>query len=347
MTSTPLDDTSPELVLIPHGAIRVDPSLPAAASDRELAVAALRQGLADRSLDLPLGPELDPADPARLLAVNHLAVQLVCAPLLADQVAIPLSFWRTAATAPQLLLLAAVEDENGWVHFVGTLTAQEFVALAPEGIPSEDGLLLPVARFPGGLSRFLSLVRLMQPEALPRLAYPLQSTAAATTSTMAESAVAVWDWLNGRLADSLRSLGGTLLLPAAVPVRHAPAELPPCSPAGVAHDIALRQGQLVWGEEDPAALENFRLLIAPAGPQPERDGLIVSLRCLESGVPLPDGLRLRVRQGESEQILLSKDSLTLELSLPGGPDEIAIALHFQESEPLALPPLTLLPPNER
>lgn len=343
MTSTPPDDTSLELVLIPHGAIRVDPSLPAVASDRELAVAALRQGLADRSLDLPLGPELDPADPTRLLAVNHLAVQLVCAPLLADQVAIPLSFWRSAASAPQLVLLAAVEDENGWVHFVGTLTAEEFVALAPEGLPSEEWLLLPVDRFSGGLGRFLSLARLMRPEALPRLAYPPQTTPAA----MAAGAVAVWDWLNGRLADSLSSLGGSLVLPAAVPVRQAAAALPPGSPAGVEHVIALRQGQLVWGEENPPALERFRLLIAPAGPQPERDGLVVSLRCLEPGVPLPDGLRLRVRQGESDQTLLSEDSLTLEFSLPGGPEEIAIALRFQEGEPLSLPPLTLLPPNER
>jgi hypothetical protein len=345
MTSTPLDDTSLELVLIPHGAIRVDPSLPAVASDRELAVAALRQDLADRSLDLPLGPELDPADPARLLAVNHLAVQLVCIPLLADQVAIPLSFWRSAATAPQLVLLAAVEDENGWVHFVGTLTAEEFVALAPEGLSSEEGLLLPVTRFPGGLGRFLSLVRLMRPEALPRLAYPPHTATA--PAAMAAGAVAVWDWLNGRLADSLSSLGGSLVLPAAVPVRQAAAALPPGSPAGVEHVIALRQGQLVWGEENPPALERFRLLIAPAGPQPERDGLVVSLRCLEPGVPLPDGLRLRVRQGKSEQNLLSQDSLTLEHSLPGGPEEIAIALRFQEGEPLSLPPLSLLPPNER
>ncbi|MFM7676551.1 MAG: hypothetical protein ACKO5F_13450 [Synechococcus sp.] len=340
MTSSSLDDASPELVAIPPDAIRVDPSLPAVASDRELAIAALHQGLTDRSLDLPFGPELDPADPTRLLAVNHLAVQLLCAPLLAEQVAVPLSFWSSAITAPQLLLLAAVDDENGWVHWVGTLTAREFVALAAEGIPAEEGLLLPVSLFPGGLTRFLSLVRLMRPEALPRLAYPPQPEAVA----LADRAVTVWDWLNGRLAESLASLGGTLVLPAAVPVRQADPVLPPGSPVGVAHAFALRQEDLVWAQEDPGAPERFLLLIALAGPRPERDGLIVRLRSQQRGVPLPDGLRLRIRQGESEQILVSRDSLTLQLSLPGGSDSIAIALSFLQGESLDLPPFTLLPP---
>lgn len=346
MNPSAIDDSATEWVAIPPGAIQLDPPLPATASDRELAIAALRQQLADRSLDLPFGPETDPADPDRLLAVNHLAVQLLCTAMGAESVAVPLGPWSSAATAPQLLLLATVEEENGWVHLAGALTATEVLALAPRGLASDDSLLLPVSAFPGGLARFLRLVRLMDPAALPRLTYPSRTTPSPTTlAGLMERAVAVWDWLGDRLDERLAALGGTLLQPAAVAVR-SQADLPPGSPAGLQLDFGLREEALVFDEAALAAPERLRLVIALAGSQPGSEGLTISLRCQQRGVPLPDGLRLTLRQGEHEHTLTSQDSLALELNVPGGEELITLSLSFQDGSPVTLPPFSLLPPNQ-
>lgn len=342
MNPSDIDDSATEWVAIPPEAIQLDPPLPATASDCELAIAALRQELADRSLDLPFGPQIDPADPDRLLAVNHIAVQLVCTAMGAESVAVPLGPWRTATTAPQLLLLATVEDENGWVHLAGSLTAREVLALAPRGQDDGDSLLLPISAFPGGLARFLRLVRLMDAAALPRLAYPSPTTLAGLT----ERAVAVWDWLGDRLDERLVALGATLLQPAAVAVR-SHADLPIRSLAGLQLDFGLSEEALVFGEAALAAPERLRLVIAlEAGYQPGSVGLTLSLRCAQRGVPLPDGLRLSLRQGDREHALTSQDSLALELSVPGGEELITLSLSFQTGSPMSLPPFSLLPPNQ-
>jgi hypothetical protein len=338
MTSSAFDDSAPVPVLMPPAAIELDPSLPASTSDREMAIAALRKGLADRSLALPLGPEIDPADPNRLLAINHRAVQLVCAPVGAERVAVPLHLWRSAAAAPQVLLLAVVDDENCWVHLVGTLTATEFVAQAPQALACERSLLLPISAFTGGLARLLRLVRLLRPDALPRLAYPAETAGAAATGR----AVAVWDWLNGRLGESLAAIGGVLLQPSAVAVRSASTLLPAGSPAGVLHSLSLRGNRLVWGDGDPTAPERLQLLIALAGPHPDRDGVIVRLSCQSSGLPLPDGLRLGGRQGDREQTLVSRDAVTMELRFTATPAPLVVSIAAQDGEPLTLPPLSLL-----
>ena len=75
-----------------------------------------------------VGPELNPEDPDRLLALNGLATHLLCASPLADVVEVPLNHWRKTATAPQLLLLAQVDEDAGVVHFPGVLDARAFVA---------------------------------------------------------------------------------------------------------------------------------------------------------------------------------------------------------------------------
>jgi hypothetical protein len=232
-----------------------------------------------------------------------------------------------------------VEDENGWVHLAGSLTAREVLALAPRGQDDGDCLLLPVSAFPGGLARFLRLVRLMDPEALPRLAYPSPITLAGLT----ERAVAVWDWLGDRLDERLAALGGTLLQPAAVAVRSQTA-LPPGSPAGLQLDFGLREESLVFGEAALAVPERFRLVIALAGTQPGSESLTLSLRCQERGVPLPDGLRLSLRQGDREHTLTSQDSMALEMGVPGGEELITLSLSFQTGSTVTLPAFTLLPP---
>jgi hypothetical protein len=117
-------------------------------------------------------------------------------------------------------------------------------------------------------------------------------------------------------------------------------------------EYARRRRQLMEAAGDdailvlPAAPERVRLVIALAGSQPGSEGLTLSLRCQQRGVPLPDGLRLSLRQGDREHTLTSHDSLALELSVPGGEELITLSLSFKTGSPMSLPAFTLLPPNQ-
>ena len=136
---------------------------------RALALLALRRWLKHRGAAVRLGPELEPEAPDRLLAIQGLATQLLCASPLADQVMVPLLPWRDPARAPQLLLLAQVDEENGVVEFPGVLAAAA-VAAEIETLAGVDqaGIDLPLEKFTGGLERLLRWVTLLEPEALPR-----------------------------------------------------------------------------------------------------------------------------------------------------------------------------------
>ncbi|MCP9826227.1 hypothetical protein [Synechococcus sp. EJ6-Ellesmere] len=136
---------------------------------RGLALAALSKELKHRNATITIGPELSPEDPQRLLALDGRATQLLCISPLADAVAVPLSPWRDAATAPQLLLLAQVDEDHGTVQFLGVLDAVGLVAeIRRLGASAQAAVELPLERFGGGLERLLRWVRLLEPDALPR-----------------------------------------------------------------------------------------------------------------------------------------------------------------------------------
>lgn len=136
---------------------------------RGLALAALRKGLKHRYAAITIGPELSPEAPQRLLALNGRATQLLCISPQAETVEVPLSPWREAATAPQLLLLAQVDEDHGTVQFLGVLDAVGFVAeIRRLGAAAKAAVELPLERFGGGLERLLRWVRLLEPDALPR-----------------------------------------------------------------------------------------------------------------------------------------------------------------------------------
>lgn len=136
---------------------------------RGLALAALRKGLKHRNAAITIGPELSPEDPQRLLALNGRATQLLCTSPLAETVEVPLSHWRDTATAPQLLLLAQVDEDHGTVQFLGVLDAAGFVAEVRQlGAAAQATVELPLERFGGGLERLLRWVTLLEPDALPR-----------------------------------------------------------------------------------------------------------------------------------------------------------------------------------
>jgi hypothetical protein len=137
---------------------------------RALAITALKSELLRHRLPVVVGPELEPEAPERLLLLNGLSTQLICLSSLADEVEVPLGGWREAATAPQLLLAAVVDEDQGVVQFPGVLDASAFVAWASEQEGRQGEMArLPLANFQGGIDRLERCVLLLDGEALPRV----------------------------------------------------------------------------------------------------------------------------------------------------------------------------------
>ncbi|QVL53449.1 MAG: hypothetical protein KFB97_03385 [Cyanobium sp. M30B3] len=337
-----------DVLAMPPGAIELpaDGSWPNA---RAMAVAALVEVLASRGVALPLGPATAAQEDGRLLSLNRFALQLSTSGISADQIAIDLTPWSEQASAPQLLLSALVDEENALVAFGGVLTGPEFVSLASTAERDGDQLLLDVDAFRGGVERLLTLVQLLEPEALPRTALVSWRSAGAVVSAVA-------DWLQGRLDEGLSALGGVLLPPAMQPglsaggMRSSAAAI-----SGLENSIPLAvlaiplgltpDGQLVSGEEARQCVETFQLLLIPstgpgAGDSPE--ALVLQLTGTITGDLLPDGIELIAEQGRLRQSATSEQSNELSLCFRGV-NPIQVVLRTAAGEPLQLPLLQLPP----
>ncbi|MFM7676614.1 MAG: hypothetical protein ACKO5F_13780 [Synechococcus sp.] len=316
---------------------------------RHLAITALRFALQERQLDLPLGPSLDPEDPKRLLSLNHLAVQLAITGLSSDVVSFATSPWRRQETAPQLLLVAAIDDELGVVHVPGVLTAAEVASAVGRCDLEQESLELPLEAFSGGLERLFTLALLVRPEALPRQA--LQPAAPMPLLSQ------VLDWCRGELSAALDGLGATLMPVSASAFRSGPSSAeapPPGTLAIVALPLGLSaSGELCTGSEALRCIERFRLLLIPtettsagagvAGAEPRPDQLMLRLQADPVGDLIPDGVEITVFQGGRRQSLTTASSTALELRLPADDALIAITITPPSGQALQLPPLQILP----
>lgn len=323
---------------MPAGAIELDDSA-AALNARSLAVAGLQQALRDRRLPLPLGPETAFGDAQRLLSLNRFAVQLATGGVLADQLAIDAAPWASDATAPQLLLAALVDEENAVVAFPGVLTGAEFIELARSTERSDQAVLLDPLAFRGGVDRLLTLVQLLEPEALPRLSL----TPAAQAS--AGSVVAVIDWLRGQLDEAFSALGGELTPVAAGAFRSGvvASEAEAQSLAMLVIPFGLSGDQLVSGDAARRCVRKFQLALIPTGPDhaTHPTGLVVRLSSAVPGALLPDGLQLEARQGSHRQSITSAMSTELELVFQASDQLLDVSLRYGEADPVDLPSLQL------
>jgi hypothetical protein len=331
------DDTTTDLLPLPAGAIELPADTPAG-SLRALAVAALRQALAERRLALPFGPETAADDDGRLLSLNRFGLQLSTGGISADQIAIDAAPWAELATAPQLLLAALVDEENAVVWFPGVLTGQEFVAAAQGAERLGDQLLLDCDAFAGGLDRLLTLVQLLEPAALPRVAL-------AGATTLEGRVVAVADWLSGQLDGALGQLFGAQWRPltqgaffsglfAAAAERDALAL--------VAIPLGLDGQQLVCGQAAERCVERFELQMIATGSSPAApEGLVLRLRAAMAGDLLPDGLTITASQASHQQRQSAEANTTIDLVFHGGQALIHVCLSYPGSEDLVLPPLQL------
>ncbi|MCS5700831.1 hypothetical protein NZK32_17460 [Cyanobium sp. FGCU-52] len=336
MTSSALPEPL-EAFPIPMGAVLL-PHQEGHVSERDLALQALRKVLAQRRLALPLGPEVDPADPARLLSLNHFALQLATAPFPSDQISFLSHLWKGSASSPQLLLAALVDEENDVVWFPGVLTGPEVVS-ALGSAPALTGaeLTLEVADFRGGIDRLLTLVQVLDPAAIPRAAL-------GPVSGM-PLVVSVREWLEGFLSPAMAALGTKLL-----PRKEGAFRSRDLPPSGIPDALAILSiplgldgdGTLHWGEAARPCVERFQLLLIPSASEgivPEQ--LILQLVGELQGDLLPDGLLLTASQGNRRQSISSASTTALQLRIPADPALIEVSLTAPGGTTLQLPPLQL------
>ena len=337
-----------EALPIPAGAVLLPEALWSRAAgsglreERRLAIAALRQAMAERALDLPLGPQIDPEDPDRLLVLNRFALQLSTTGFCSDETAIAADLWQHTDTAPQLLLLAAIDEENGAVHFPGVLTGEEVVAAAGRSLSTDGQILLPVDAFRGGIDRLFTLVQILDPRTLPRRSWVPQPQGAPVARVL--------DWLQGLLPPSLDDLGASLVPLTAGAFRQAGAGSQTSGEAALAAlSIPLglsAEGEVMSAEAAGACIERFRLLLLPCGepgeiPQHTPDRLLLRLVGELEGDLLPDGLQLSAVQGNRRLSVTTAASAMVELTVPASDAPIEVTVTPAGGQPLVLPPLQL------
>ena len=334
--SAPIDPL--EAFPMPEGAIELDEST-ASLSARSLALAALQRALRDRRLVFPLGPETALGDAQRLLSLNRFGVQLATAGVLADQLAVDAAPWASESTAPQLLLAALVDVENAVVAFPGVLTGAEFIELARSAERSDEAVLLDPLAFRGGVDRLLTLVQLLELEALPRLSL------APAAQTATGSVVAVIDWLRGQLDEAFFALGGELTPVAAGAFRSGAvaSEAAEQALAMLVIPFGLSGDQLVSGNAARRCVRKFQLALIPTAPDhaTHPTGLVVRLSSAVPGALLPDGLQLDARQGSHRQTITSAMSTELELVFQASDQLLDVSLRYGEAQPVELPSLQL------
>ena len=333
----PSTDQGLEAFAIPAGAL-VLAGHPPDAEPRTLVVAALHQELQRRRLALPLGPETDLDNPERLLQLNRIAVQLVTAGMLADQIAVPLRPWQVAAQAPQLLAAALVDEDNQVVFLPGVLTAEELVAAAAASEAGGTEIYLETSLFQGGIERLLTYVTVLTPEALPRMALgPAAPTVAAGINELR-------DLLAGQIGGIWNNLLGASLQPlgAAAFRGSVSAPLADSAAAGLSLQIPLGLGPdaVLAGDAAATCIERLQLNLVPSSGDAESQSIQVVLISWLQGDLLPDGLVLRVSQGDHSQQVVASATTALRLVLKQGDGLITIAVEFPGRRTLELPSLS-------
>lgn len=327
----PCDD-DPFVLPLPEAALPLADRAPAEATPRTLAVMALQDALATLGLSLPLGPTLALDDPDRVLLLNGFRVQLVCAPYGADSLSADSGPWRRAEQAPHFLLAAWVEEDLQVVWMPGVLTNGEVMEQATGGT---DGgpIALRLDSFHGGVDRLFTLVRLLDPRAMP-----LRGLTPQPAPRRALDPLPVAHWLQGRIDDALLALGARLQPASAGTFRSAPAVgMDSGALAILAIPLGVVNDCLCWGEGRSGAIERFQLqLLARGNGTAHPTALRVRLVPHLEGDVLPDGLRLVA----GPRAAVSAISQGLELEVSGSRTPIQIAVEWGDDQ-LRLPPLLL------
>ena len=134
----------------------------------EAVIFALKKVIQERNLNIAIPSQKQDRN-HQVLFINDFSIQLVISSFLSSDVMIRKKIWEENKNSPQLVLAAQIDDDQDLVYFKGVLTGKEFVSLAQKASFSEENIELELDVFKGGIERLLTLVQLVEQEALPHL----------------------------------------------------------------------------------------------------------------------------------------------------------------------------------
>ncbi len=155
-----------EYITYPEESVLLDLSL--SLSHWELSIEALKQVIKDRDIKKEIKIKKQNKY-KKSLTINDLNIQIALCGLGAEEVTIPLDIWESAHTAPQIILVAQVDDENNIVYFPGILTGSNFIKYIRNNFSRGSAISTPISEFEGGVDILFSYVKFFNKNSLPRI----------------------------------------------------------------------------------------------------------------------------------------------------------------------------------
>ncbi len=155
-----------EYITYPEESVLLDFSL--SLSHWELSIEALKQVIKDRDIKKEIKIKKQNKYKKSLI-INDLHIQIALCGLGAEEVSIPLDIWESAHTAPQVILVAQVDDENNIVYFPGILTGSNFIKYIRNNFSRGSAISTPISEFEGGVDILFSYVKFFNKNSLPRI----------------------------------------------------------------------------------------------------------------------------------------------------------------------------------
>ena len=134
----------------------------------QASIVALKKVISDENLNLEVKLISSIKDLDCLVEMNKFYIQIVITGISSDEAIIPLERWYKKNSAPQLILAMSIDEENGLIEFPGLITEKEFKALIKEPNPKNKYVNIPINSFKGGINRLLSMIQILDLEALSR-----------------------------------------------------------------------------------------------------------------------------------------------------------------------------------
>ena len=134
----------------------------------QASIVALKKVISDENLNLEVKLISSIKDLDCLVEINKFYIQIVITGISSDEAIIPLKRWYQRNSAPQLILAMSIDEENGLIEFPGLITEKEFKALIKEPNPKNKYVNIPINSFKGGINRLLSMIQILDLEALSR-----------------------------------------------------------------------------------------------------------------------------------------------------------------------------------
>ena len=134
----------------------------------QASIVALKKVISDENLNLEVKLISSIKDLDCLVEINKFYIQIVITGISSDEAIIPLKRWYKKNSAPLLILAMSIDEENGLIEFPGLITEKEFKALIKEPNPKNKYVNIPINSFKGGINRFLSMIQILDLEALSR-----------------------------------------------------------------------------------------------------------------------------------------------------------------------------------